>query len=154
MPKRCLTTRFMPQTVNLRFTQICALSEALSTFFSAACSVTAQQDLGDISSSSKGMRKLLSQPATQQKAQNQPQLQQKPVGATVQTSAANTSCCSCKCVNPAKDMRSDACKATPGCVGMAAPTYSQKNVCVAGANRKCEDVCVRDMGGWTALYEC
>jgi hypothetical protein len=140
--------------ITWHFDCICALSDGLFVNLSAACSVTAaQQHLADSSSNSKGMRKLLNQP-TQLKAQNQPPLQQQPVGTPVQSSAANTSCCSCKCVNPAKDMRSDACKALPGCVGMAAPTYSLKNVCVAGANRKCEDVCVRDMGGWTALYEC
>lgn len=78
---------------------------------------------------------------------------QQPAPQQQQSNALKT-CCTCKCVNPAKDMRSPECKATPGCVGMAAPTYSQKNICVDGGSRKCDDVCVRNMGSWTALYEC
>ena len=70
------------------------------------------------------------------------------------SSALPATCCDCKCVNPAKDMRSPECKAKPGCVGMGAPTYGQKNICVAGANKKCEDVCMRDMGSWKAFHEC
>lgn len=64
-------------------------------------------------------------------------------------------CCMCKCVNPAKDMRSEQCKRTPGCVGMAAPTFGQKTICQAGANLACDtQVCVKDMGSWKASYEC
>lgn len=72
---------------------------------------------------------------------------------TTTTSGPRT-CCMCKCVNPAKDMRSEQCKRTPGCVGMAAPTFGQTQICQAGANLACDKVCVRDMGTWFASYEC
>lgn len=87
-------------------------------------------------------RRMLAQPAVQ-----------KPQSSS-QTSNGSQTCCQCKCVIPAKDMRSPECRAKPGCVGMGAPQYGQKNICQPGANRSCDDVCKRDMGSWKAYYEC
>lgn len=91
------------------------------------------------------------QPTKQAAAQSQPKSS---AGTPAKGSNSSQTCCSCKCVIPSKDARSPECKRTPGCVGMGAPSYSTKNICAAGANRKCEDVCIRNMGSWKALYEC
>jgi hypothetical protein len=81
----------------------------------------------------------------------QPPAKATPVTATTPKPAAaagSKTCYSCKCVIPSKPTGSGSM------VGLPAPMYATKNICANGAGLARDQVCTRNMGSWTALYEC